>query len=155
MIDDLLQEIHRRLDEVLSEAQKLRSALAALGDRDGSVADGHEALAGQPRRGSRTRSRRGTASASHAIAPGASPGEASARARTRSTNATHARARSGSGATRAAVLAALSGGDAMTASEVAAATGLGRASVSTTLSKLAKTSEVTKAQRGYRLAKKS
>jgi Mn-dependent DtxR family transcriptional regulator len=39
----------------------------------------------------------------------------------------------------------------MTASEVAAQTGLGRASVSTTLSKLAKSGEVHKAQRGYEL----
>jgi DNA-binding transcriptional regulator GbsR (MarR family) len=53
------------------------------------------------------------------------------------------------------VLAALSAGEAMTASEVAAVTGLGRASVSATLSKLAKTSEVTKAQRGYQLTSKS
>jgi DNA-binding transcriptional regulator GbsR (MarR family) len=41
---------------------------------------------------------------------------------------------------------------AMTASEVASATGLGRASVSTTLSKLAKSGEVQKAARGYELA---
>jgi DNA-binding IclR family transcriptional regulator len=41
---------------------------------------------------------------------------------------------------------------AMTAREVAGATGLGRASVSTTLSKLAKSGEVQKAARGYELA---
>jgi hypothetical protein len=40
----------------------------------------------------------------------------------------------------------------MTASEVASAAGLGRASVSTTLSKLAKSGEVRKAARGYELA---
>jgi hypothetical protein len=39
----------------------------------------------------------------------------------------------------------------MTAGEVATATGLGRASVSTTLSKLANTGEVTKADRGYQI----
>jgi len=50
------------------------------------------------------------------------------------------------------VLSALSDGRAMTAGEVAAATGLGRATVSTTLSKLAKTGEVAKADRGYRRA---
>ena len=44
-------------------------------------------------------------------------------------------------------------GNAMTASEVASATGLGRASVSTTLSKLAKSGEVSKADRGYQLSK--
>jgi DNA-binding IclR family transcriptional regulator len=50
------------------------------------------------------------------------------------------------------VLQALAGGSAMTAAEVATATGLGRASVSTTLSKLANSGEVTKAARGYQLA---
>ena len=39
----------------------------------------------------------------------------------------------------------------MTAGEVATKTGLARATVSTTLSKLAKTGEVEKAERGYRL----
>jgi DNA-binding IclR family transcriptional regulator len=51
------------------------------------------------------------------------------------------------------VLEALTSGTAMTASEVASATGLGRASVSTTLSKLAKSGEVRKATRGYELAR--
>jgi len=49
------------------------------------------------------------------------------------------------------VLAALTSGDAMTAGEVATATGLNRGTVSTTLSKCVKTGEVLKAQRGYRL----
>ena len=40
---------------------------------------------------------------------------------------------------------------AMTAGEVATATGLPRPSVSTMLSRLAKTGEVRKAERGYRL----
>jgi DNA-binding transcriptional ArsR family regulator len=53
--------------------------------------------------------------------------------------------------TKEAVLAALAKGEAMTAGEVAAATGLGRASVSTTLSKLAKSGEAVKADRGYKL----
>lgn len=43
----------------------------------------------------------------------------------------------------------------MTAGDVATATGLVRATVSTTLSKLSKTGEVTKAERGYRLAEAS
>ena len=50
------------------------------------------------------------------------------------------------------MLRALAGGSAMTAGEVATATGLGRASISTTLSKLASSGEVTKAARGYQLA---
>ena len=63
--------------------------------------------------------------------------------------------RTASGVTKSAVLAALASGNAMTAGEVANATGLGRASVSTTLSKLAKTGEITKATRGYQLAAQS
>jgi biotin operon repressor len=39
----------------------------------------------------------------------------------------------------------------MTAGEVATATGLGRATVSTTLTKLANSGEAVKAERGYRL----
>ena len=65
------------------------------------------------------------------------------------------RTRSGQGQTKSAVLAALSSGEAMTAGEVAAVTGLGPASVSTTLSKLAKSGEVAKADRGYRRAESS
>jgi len=60
--------------------------------------------------------------------------------------------RSTSGATKASVLAALAGGDAMTAGQVATEAGLARPTVSTTLSKLAKTGEIRKAERGYRLA---
>jgi DNA-binding IclR family transcriptional regulator len=63
-----------------------------------------------------------------------------------------AAARAASGSTKTAVLEALTGANAMTAGEVATATGLGRASVSTTLSKLAKSGEVIKAARGYQLA---
>jgi len=55
------------------------------------------------------------------------------------------------GATKRRVLGALSDGNAKTAGEVAAATGITRGTVSTTLSKLAKTGEVVKAERGYRL----
>jgi DNA-binding IclR family transcriptional regulator len=49
------------------------------------------------------------------------------------------------------VLAALADGQALTAGQVAENTGLARGSVSTTLSKLAKSGEVQKAERGYRL----
>jgi DNA-binding IclR family transcriptional regulator len=50
------------------------------------------------------------------------------------------------------VLAALQDGKAMTAGEVAAATGLARGPVSTTLSRLAKSGELDKAQHGYKLS---
>ena len=70
-----------------------------------------------------------------------------------STSATNGRTTPG--ATKASVLAALAGGDAMTASQVATKAGLARPTVSTTLSKLAKTGEVQKADRGYRLSSAS
>ncbi len=60
-------------------------------------------------------------------------------------------ARTARGATKAKVLAALSTDGGLTASDVAASTGLGRGVASTTLSKLAKNGEVVKAERGYRL----
>jgi DNA-binding IclR family transcriptional regulator len=50
------------------------------------------------------------------------------------------------------VLAALAGGEAMTAGQVASKAGLARPTVSTTLSKLAKSGEVQKAKRGYQLS---
>jgi DNA-binding IscR family transcriptional regulator len=83
--------------------------------------------------------------------PAASPTRAARTRRTaESTSATNGR--TAPGATKASVLAALAGGEAMTASQVATKAGLTRPTVSTTLSKLAKTGEVQKAERGYRLS---
>lgn len=59
--------------------------------------------------------------------------------------------RTARGATRTAILAVLAGGEPMTAGQVATQAGLGRATVSTTLSKLAKSGEVQKATRGYQV----
>jgi DNA-binding transcriptional ArsR family regulator len=61
------------------------------------------------------------------------------------------RARTAPGTTKAKVLGALSTECAMTAGDVAQATGLARGTVSSALSKLAKTGEINKAERGYRL----
>ena len=80
-----------------------------------------------------------------------STGTRSRRRTTRS--ATSSNGRTAHGATKASVLAALGGGEAMTASQVASKAGLARPTVSTTLSKLAKSGEVEKAERGYRLGK--
>ena len=81
---------------------------------------------------------------------GSAPRAARARRSAESTPTTNGR--TAPGATKASVLAALAGGEAMTASQVATKAGLARPTVSTTLSKLAKTGEVQKADRGYRLA---
>ncbi len=73
------------------------------------------------------------------------------RSRRRATRSATTNGRTAHGATKASVLAALAGGEAMTASQVATKAGLARPTVSTTLSKLAKSGEVQKADRGYRL----
>jgi hypothetical protein len=142
MIDQIRSDIQQRLNQLLAEADKLRKALIALGSSDGASST---PAATTSRRASRSRT---TSSRSRTSSAAAKP-----RSRARATSATASRGRAASGATRSAVLGALANGKAMTAGEVASATGLGRASVSTTLSKLAKSGEVNKAQRGYQLAK--
>ena len=55
------------------------------------------------------------------------------------------------GQNQAKILAALKGSPPMTASEIAALTGIPASVVSTTLTKMAKSGDLTKAERGYRL----
>ena len=55
------------------------------------------------------------------------------------------------GQNQAKILAALKGRRPMTASEIAGLTGISAATVSTTLTKMAKNGDLTKAERGYRL----
>jgi DNA-binding transcriptional ArsR family regulator len=166
MIGEFRKQIQDGLDQLMAEANKLRRALAALGGGDRPVP------AGPARRRTRARTtdpggakpagRRSTAGAESrsrsaardASSPGGSSASVKVATRGRSTGQ-RSRTRAAHGQTRSAVLAALAGGEAMTAGEVAAATGLGRASVSTTLSKLAKSGEVAKADRGYRRAESS
>ena len=93
------------------------------------------------RKRSRAAKRASTASSTRGARTGTSAGATSATG-----------SRTARGATKASVLAALAGGESMTASQVATKAGLARPTVSTTLSKLAKTGEVQKAERGYRLA---
>ncbi len=64
---------------------------------------------------------------------------------------TRGRAGAPRGQNKAKVLDALKGGDPMTASEIAKAAGIGAATVSTLLTKMAKTGELAKAERGYTL----
>ncbi len=138
-LDQIRRDIEARLQELWDEIDKLRRALTALSTR------GRE-----PDRAERA-------------APASSAGESapkSAGARARRTPRTSekpaspaapAPARTAPGATKAAILAALKDGGAMTAGEIAATTGLGRATVSTTLSKLATSGIIAKAARGYQL----
>jgi DNA-binding IclR family transcriptional regulator len=127
MLDQLRRDIQSRLDELLSEVDKLRHALAALASRDGGTAV----------------STPSTVASKPAKAPARKPASKPA---SKSANGT----RTAPGATKAAIIAALaSASNPMTAGEIADATGLGRATISTTLSRLAKSGEVSKADRGY------
>jgi len=142
MIDRLREQIQQRLDQLMGEADRLRKALAALDPRS-QAAPPRKPPARKPP--TRRRARPETAKRQTAATTPAT-GRRTPRPSTRSPR------RTAPGATKASVLAALAGGEAMTAGEVAANTGLARGTVSTTLSKLAKDGEVQKAERGYRLA---
>ena len=125
MIDRIRHDIQQRLEQLLAEADKLRQALVAL--------DPRERVSPEPR----ATTRQPTAKRTPARAGGSDGATVTRRTRP--------------GETKTKVLAALSSDGGSTAGEVAKATGLARPTVSTTLSKLAKTGEVVKAQRGYRL----
>jgi CRP-like cAMP-binding protein len=136
VIDRIREQIQQRLDQLVGEADRLRKALAELDPRS-SKAPARKPPARKPAQ------------------PTASPAASTTkRAPARRTSRPAARSprRTAPGATKASVLAALDGSEAMTAGQVADKTGLARPTVSTTLSKLAKSGEVQKAERGYRLA---
>jgi biotin operon repressor len=147
MLEQLRRDIEDRLNAVLSEAEKLRRALSALGPDGGATSPSRDQSTVSEARGASASRRR--------TRPGTSDGAAARRGGDGLAASPAVAARGKAGETKNAVLAALSGGSAMTAGEVAAATGLGRASVSTTLSKLAKSGEVTKAARGYQLTEQT
>jgi DNA-binding transcriptional ArsR family regulator len=135
VIDRVRHELEERLKQLLDEADKLRRALTALDPR-----------AGRSSRSAPSRSKSTTRKPTTRKAQSATSSKRNASATTASL-----RTRTAPGATKAAVLAALSQDGGKTAGEVAKATGLARGTVSTTLSKLAKAGDVIKAERGYRL----
>jgi DNA-binding transcriptional ArsR family regulator len=137
MIDRIRQDIQERLDQLHGEADKLRRALIALDPRPQSATPPREAS--------------NSAGGDKASATPPLPKSPTARTPTRAAGAASPPAKAASGATQTKVLSALSHDRALTAGDVANATGLGRATVSTTLSKLAKSGQIAKAQRGYRL----
>jgi DNA-binding transcriptional ArsR family regulator len=136
VIDRLREQIHQYLDQLADEAERLRHALAALDPR-----------------ASKTTARKPDARKAAEPAVAKPAPSVTTRAAARRTSQTAAPSpRRTPGATRASVLAALAGGEAMTASEVAAKVGMARPTVATTLSRLTQTGEVQKAQRGYQLS---
>ena len=155
MLDQIRRNIQALLDELLGEVDKLRRALAALGSHESEPdADDHAAPVTRTAAGRSAQSSTTTPRAPRTRTASVPPQPAPTSAPT-SSAAAPARARTAQGATKTAVLAALAEGSAMTAGEIAAATGLGRATVSTTLSKLASSGEIAKAARGYQLGRES
>jgi DNA-binding transcriptional ArsR family regulator len=142
VIERLREQIQERLDQLVGEADRLRKALAALDPRGQSASPARKAPA---RKVAGRKPPQSAAPASEVLE------SKPAAARRASQPAARSPRRTAPGATKASVLAALAGGEAMTAGQVADKTGLARATVSTTLSKLAKTGEVQKAARGYQL----
>jgi CRP-like cAMP-binding protein len=141
VIDRLREQIEQRLEQLVSEADRLRNALAALDPRS-SAGTVHKPAA---RKAPARRDARAAKPRREARAATTAPARQTRQPAARSPR------RTAPGATKASVLAALAGGEAMTAGQVADKTGLPRGTVSTTLSKLAKSGEVQKAERGYRL----
>jgi DNA-binding transcriptional ArsR family regulator len=140
MIDRIRHDIQQRLDQLLAEVDKLRRALAALDPRERS---GPEPKTTKPQPTAKRAAETPTVSTK---TPPRTPAHSA-----RSANGANASRRTAPGQTKALVLGALSGGQLLTAGEVATATGLARPTVSTTLSRLAKTGDVVKADRGYGL----
>jgi hypothetical protein len=147
VIDRLREQIQQRLDQLVGEADRLGKALAALDPRSSSTAATKPAARTAP---ARKRARPATPKPK-TPATKRTPAQPTARSKPVQSTAP-ASTRTAPGATKASVLAALAGGEAMTAGQVADKTGITRGTVSTTLSKLAKSGEVQKAERGYRLA---
>jgi CRP-like cAMP-binding protein len=140
LIDRIRHDIQQRLDQLLAEVEKLRRALAALDPRERSIRE-PKPTESQP-----------SAQRAAKTPDSAKPTPSRSRARPASTtNGATGPTRTAPGETKVKVLTALSGDQALTASEVANATGLARPTVSTTLSRLAKTGQIVKADRGYRL----
>ena len=121
-IEDQLKQHHVLTDEL----ERLRAALVRL--------------EGQARSRVNTRRR------NRKPAPAARASES----RERAAKPASAPARAPRGQNKAKVLDALKAGP-MTASEIAKVTGIGTATVSTMLTKMAKTGELAKAERGYKL----
>ena len=140
MIDRIRHDIQERLGQLLAEVEKLRHALVALDPRE--------------RPASEPKPAKSTPAAKRPARKATSTKPTPARTRTRaasSANGSAASTRTAPGESRAKVLAALSSDGALTAADVATATGLARPTVSTTLSRLVKSGEAVKADRGYRL----
>ena len=129
-----IEEQLRRHRDLSDELERLRDALGRL---EGGVE-------------ARVRGRRTPAKASSQTTTAAAKSAPAAKRSAAASGPKRAATSAPRGQTRAMILDALKDGP-KTAGEVAAATGIGRGTASTTLTKLAKSGEVVKAERGYKL----
>jgi sugar-specific transcriptional regulator TrmB len=137
LIDRIRHDIQHRLEQLLAEADKLRHALVALDPRE--------------RMSPTATATKSQSTAQRTVNTPTSLKRTPARAASAS-NGAPSPGRTRPGETKVKVLAALSIDQGLTAGEVAQATGLARPTVSTTLSRLSKTGDVVKADRGYHLS---
>jgi CRP-like cAMP-binding protein len=136
-IEDQLRQ-HQRLND---ELERLRDALSRL-------EGGARSRVGAPRRDRKPAPKpAGSATRTAAAKPASTPARAQ---RTRASKPASTTARAPRGQNKAKVLDALKDGP-MTASEISKATGIATGTVSTLLTKLAKSDELAKAERGYKL----
>ena len=119
----------KHIEDQLKQHHKLSEELERLRDALSRLEGGARSRMGAPRRNRRPA---GSASRSPAAKPASAP------------------ARAPRGQNKAKVLDALKDGP-MTASEISTATGIATGTVSTLLTKLAKSGELAKAERGYKL----
>jgi hypothetical protein len=131
----------KHIEDELARHERLSDELTRLRDALGRLEGAALAHVTGGRRG-----RRPTAASASRAKPAGASRRRSAPARGRAA----APARAPRGQNKAKVLEALEAGP-MTAGEIAKATGIASGTVSTLLTKLAKTGEVVKAERGYRL----
>jgi CRP-like cAMP-binding protein len=139
----IVEQIKARIghiEEQLKQHRDLSDELERLRDALGRLEGGVGARVRGRRTPAKSSSQRTTAAAKSSPAKGSA---AASRPRRAAASAPR-------GQTRAKILEALKDGP-KTAGEIAAATGIGRGTASTTLTKLAKSGEVVKAERGYKL----
>ena len=138
----------KHIEDQLKQHNKLNEELDRLRDALSRLEGGARSRVGVPRRG------RKPAPEPASSAPrtsGSKPASTPARTpRTSAAKPTSTPARAPRGQNKAKVLDALKDGP-MTASEISKATGIPAGTVSTLLSKMAKSGELAKAERGYKL----
>ena len=148
-IGHIEQELKQRR-ALSDELDRLRGALGRLeGDISARVRGRRSTANGSVRKPRATADTKTTAAKSTRTAAKATP---AAKAPASGAKPRRAASPAPRGQTRAKVLASLEDGP-KTAGEVAAKTGVARGSASTTLTKLVKSGQVVKAERGYKLSK--